>query len=272
MTRLDQFKDQWPVVVFGAVTAAMVFGFLARSGGELGRARTIYRPMAGFTGDFDAASSSGNSAGIGRGASESAAALGLMSEAVQGAYPPVQATEVLRSISSLVRPRSRPREAHVGRHVRQAKAIKAPPKKSVPPPSKSPPARPAAPAAPQDTWDSVSDLFDADPAVYPLAKTAVTGGVALRLVGLSRHKRRCILKVEISNESPDDFFVRSLSVSDGRGDLEPESFVRLFIEAGRSRDAFVVFDVPPKGAQIHAALKEDKEKGRTIALTVPYPF
>jgi hypothetical protein len=129
----------------------------------------------------------------------------------------------------------------------------------------------AATPAPE-TSDSVGDLYENDPAKYSLETSAVQGSIVLRLRGLSRAGGRYVLKVAVTNRGGDDFFVREFVLRDGQDVIGSKSLVRLFVEPGRTREGFVVFEKPRNGAAVHVALKEDKEKGRVVELAVPYPF
>lgn len=131
----------------------------------------------------------------------------------------------------------------------------------------------AAPAkSATETADFVAESYENDPAKYPMDRGAAQGPIALSLCGLSRQKNRYILKVVVTNRADEDFFVKELSVRDGRTSLAAKSFFRLFVEPGRAREGFVVFDAPHSGADVHVALKEDREKGRVVELSVPYSF
>lgn len=131
---------------------------------------------------------------------------------------------------------------------------------------------PLGPKTAAETADFVTEAYENDPAKYPLDRKAAQQQVSVRLCGLSRQKGRYILKVEVSNDGGDDFFVKEFSIRSGSGVLAAKSFFRLFVEPGRSREGFVVFDAPSSGADVHVVLKEDREKGRVITLPVPYPF
>jgi hypothetical protein len=118
----------------------------------------------------------------------------------------------------------------------------------------------------------VGEIYENDPAKYSLDASAAQGTIVLRLRGLSRSGGRYILKVSVTNRGGDDFFVREFSLRDGQEVIGSKSLVRLFVEPGRTREGFVVFEKPRTGAAVHVALKEDKEKGRVVELAVPYPF
>lgn len=123
-----------------------------------------------------------------------------------------------------------------------------------------------------ETADFVAEAYENDPAKYPMDRNAAQGAITLSLCGLSRQKNRYILKVSVTNRGEEDFFVKELSMRDGRAALATKSFFRLFVEPGRSREGFVIFDAPRTGADVHVALKEDREKGRVVEFTVPYSF
>jgi hypothetical protein len=129
---------------------------------------------------------------------------------------------------------------------------------------------PAKPAA--ETADYVAESYENDQAKYLMDRSVAQGPTTLSLCGLSRHKGRAFLKVSVTNNGSEDFFVKELSVRDGRTALAAKSFFRLFVEPGRTREGFIVFDVPRAGADVHVALREDREKGRVVELPVPYSF
>jgi hypothetical protein len=118
----------------------------------------------------------------------------------------------------------------------------------------------------------VGEIYENDPSKYALDASAARGSIVLRLRGLSRSGGRYILKVSVTNRGGDDFFVREFALRDGKEIIGSKSLVRLFVEPGRTREGFVVFEKPRTGAAVHVALKEDREKGRVVELPVPYPF
>ena len=122
------------------------------------------------------------------------------------------------------------------------------------------------------TFDSVAEDYDNDPSKYPMERNVVQGSITLNLCGLSRSKSLTILKVAVTNQGGDDFFIKELTVRDGQRLLTSTFYVRLFVEPGRTREAYITFDRPHAGADVHVALKEDRENGRAVELAVPYPF
>jgi|CXWL01.1.fsa_nt_gi hypothetical protein len=127
-------------------------------------------------------------------------------------------------------------------------------------------------AAPVETADNVADEYEGNAAKYPLDGEAAREPVTLRLRGVSRATERYILKVAVLNRGREDFFIKELAIRDGQEILETRFFMRLFVEPGRTREGYVVFEKPRNGANIQVALKEDREKGRVLELAVPYPF
>lgn len=123
-----------------------------------------------------------------------------------------------------------------------------------------------------ETADNVADTYETDEAKYLLDRSATQGTIMLGLCGLSRKNGRFILKVAVTNRGGEDLFVRELSVRDGQTVRPAKSYFRLFVEPGRTREGYVVFDPPRSGADIHVAFKEDREKGRVVELPVPYSF
>jgi hypothetical protein len=122
------------------------------------------------------------------------------------------------------------------------------------------------------TFDSVAEDYDNDPSKYPMERNVVQGPITLSLCGLSRSKSPIILKVAVTNQGGEDFFIKELTVRDGPHFLASKFYVRLFVEPGRTREAYITFDRPHAGADVHVALKEDRENGRVVELAVPYSF
>ncbi len=123
-----------------------------------------------------------------------------------------------------------------------------------------------------ETADHVADSYESDEARYLLDRRATLGAITLSLCGLSRKDGRFILKVSVSNHGGEDLFVRELSVRDGQALRPAKSYFRLFVEPGGTHEGYVVFAPPRSGADIHVALKEDREKGRVVEIAVPYSF
>jgi hypothetical protein len=190
---------------------------------------------------------------------------------VRQKYTPVQADALMTRVESFSKDSDKPAQ-----HRNRVKVRK--PTAPTPVAVSTTTAKPDAGAVPPvaaptpETADSVSARYENDLSKYPLDSIAAQGPIALRLEGLSRNGSRYILKVAVTNRGDDDFFVRDFVVRDGRDILAAKSYVRLFVEPGRTREGFVVFDKPRIGGDVHIALKEDREKGRAVELPVPYPF
>ena len=122
------------------------------------------------------------------------------------------------------------------------------------------------------TFDSVAEDYDNDPSKYPMERNIVQGPITLGLCGLSRSKNPVILKIAVTNQGGEDFFIKELTVRDGQHFLASKFYVRLFVEPGRTREAYITFDRPHAGADVHVALKEDRENGRVVESAVPYSF
>ncbi len=257
--RMEGLRGRAPAFIMIAASGVLAALFSLPLGRER-RAATRYAPLAGYAATF--ARAEGGDAGSSRGA-----AWGLVARALRRQYPPVQASEVLRRVEPA---RADPAKTQARRAVRARKRAERP---AVPAAVSVSTA--AAPPRPVDPWGSAqkaSDAYENDASRYPLDVRAESGGVALRLRGLSRKDARFILKISVTNRGNEDFFVRDVAISAGRDPLDSRAFVRLFVEPGRTREGFVVFERPRPGAVVHVALKEDGVKGRVVVLAVPYPF
>ena len=259
-------RDNAPALLLATASVILALAFCLPAGGE----RTQYQRLAGFVGTFDtspSADSSGKAAASTRGE-----IWGLVAQAVRQKYTPVQADALMSRVELFSKETDKPAQ-----HRTRVKARKpsAPiPMVSIAASTATTPDAATLPvmAPAPETADSVSARYENDLSKYPLDSNAAQGPIALRLEGLSRNGSRYILKVAMTNRGDDDFFVRDFIVRDGRDILAAKSYVRLFVEPGRTREGFVVFDKPRIGADVHIALKEDREKGRVVELPVPYPF
>ena len=128
-----------------------------------------------------------------------------------------------------------------------------------------------APAEPDDSPEALRDAFEADPSKLPLDAKVAADGVFLQLSGLCRMKGRFIMKVAVTNRSGADFFVKELGAYNGEDLISFRSHIRLFVEPGRTREGYVMF-APQAGAQVKIKLKEDREQGRVLEVSVRYPF
>jgi hypothetical protein len=264
----EAFLERLPGLLLALASLGLAVGFALPIGPER-QAGTRYAPLAGYVGTFAVAKDS-----VPAVASSGGAAWGLVAQAVRHELPPVQADEVLSRVESRPstepspkRPsarRRRPRKEHRAVAVPVAVALSSSAASAAP--------LPALPTAAVETSDTVSDAYENDPARYPMDAAAEQGAISLRLRGMSRAGKRWILKVAVTNRGDADFFVRELVVLGRSEDLAPKSYMRVFVESGRTREGFVVFDRPRSGAVVHVALKEDRENGRVIELPVPYSF
>ena len=128
-----------------------------------------------------------------------------------------------------------------------------------------------APVEPDDSPEGLRDAFEADPSKFPLDAKVWADGVFLQLVGLCRVKGRYILKTAVTNRSGADFFVKEFGAYNGEDLISLRSYIRLFVEPGRTREGYVLF-APPSGAEVKIKLKEDRERGRVLEVPVRYPF
>ncbi len=136
------------------------------------------------------------------------------------------------------------------------------------------PVSPAAPAivSPDNyTADVIRDAFEGCDSKFPLDAKSSAGGVLVRLQSLCRWQGHFIVKVAVSNQSEADFFIKTLDVYDGLELTTIKPYFRLLVEPERTREGFVLFDARP-GAQVKLALKEDRENGRSLQVSVRYPF
>lgn len=267
-------RDNAPAFLLALASAILVVAFSLPIGAER-LARTQYQRLEGFVGSFEAAKAPDAPAkGAAVGGAET---WGLVAQAVRQRYTPVEANALLSRVESLTKTQDAARKAAEGtaRAKARRKATQAIPaavavSSAAPKPEAHAPPVAAVPAP--ETADSVGEAYDNDPAKYSMDASAAQGSVILRLRGLSRAGGRYVLKVAVTNRDGDDFFVREFALRDGQDVIGSKSLVRLFVEPGRTREGFVVFEKPRNGAAVHVALKEDKEKGRVVELAVPYPF
>lgn len=259
-------SDKAPALLLATASAILAAAFCLPAGGE----RTQYQRLVGFVGTFEpspSADTSGKGAASARGET-----WGLVAQAVRQKYTPVQADALLSRVESFSKDKPAPHRSRpqTRKPAAPTPSISVAASTAAVKPDAATPTPIAAPAP--ETTDSVSARYENDLSKYPLDKSAAQGPIVLRLRGLSLNRDRCILKVAVTNRGDDDFFVRDFGVHDGRDILAAKSFVRLFVEPGRTREGFVVFDKPRTGADVHVVLKEDREKGRVVELPVPYPF
>lgn len=263
-------SDRAPALLLMVASLILAVGFCLPVGGER-QSRTQYRRLAGFVGTFET-SPTADSAGKGI-ASPRGETWGLVAQAVRQRYTPVQADALLSRVESFSK--GTPKPVSRGHGKARKTATSAPPVSVEASSATTTPAMTAAlpvPARAVETAYSVSDRFENDLSKYSLDRSAAQGPITFRLLGLSRNSGRYVLKVAVTNRSDDDFFVRDFVLRDGRDILAAKSYFRLFVEPGRTREGFVVFDRPRNGADVHIALKEDREKGRVVEMPVPYPF
>lgn len=270
-------KDNAPALLLVLASAILVVAFSLPIGAER-LARTQYLRLEGFVGSFEPSKGAAAGAVVPTAGSET---LGLVALAVRQRYSPLEAAALLTRVESLTNAKKTV-EKSVS-HAERAKARKlaaasiaaavaaaVAASSAAVKPEVHAPAGPASPAP--ETADSVGDLYENDPAKYSMDASVAQGSIVLRLRGLSKSGSRYVLKVAVTNRGGDDFFVREFALRDGQEVIGSKSLVRLFVEPGRTREGFVVFEKPRTGAAVHVALKEDKEKGRVVELAVPYPF
>ena len=265
-------RDKAPALLLVLASAILVVAFSLPFGAER-LARTQYERLEGFVGSFEAAADAGAKSTPTAGTDT----WGLMAQAVRQKYTPVEANALLSRVESLTKTKETADKAaaHLARVKTRKRAVAAAQvavaaSSAAVKPEAHAPALAAIPAP--ETADSVGEIYENDSSKYALDANAAQGSIVLRLRGLSRSDGRYILKVSVTNRGGDDFFVREFSLRDGKEILGSKSLVRLFVEPGRTREGFVVFEKPRTGAAVHVALKEDREKGRVVELLVPYPF
>lgn len=261
-------SDKAPALLLLLASAILVVAFTVPIGAER-RARTEYQRLEGFVGTFTQA---GPQVSLSTGSAGGGETWGLVAQAVRQKYTPIEANALLSRVESLNRQpakedraRAKPAKAAAAKHQAAVAA-------STTAAHAEPPRLPAAAQPPAETFDTVADHFENEPAKYSLDATASDGPIRLRLRGISRTGDRFILKVTVTNHGGEDFFVRDFTLRDGQDVIGSKSFIRLFVEPGRTREGFVVFEKPRAGAAVHVALKEDREKGRVVKMPVPYPF
>lgn len=240
-----------PAILLGLATIILAAAFSVPVGRERQAATTPYAPLEGYAGSFKASEAAAPAAGA---AQKASAVLGLVSQLMgnQGASKPPNGSE--RS-----KPKPRPAVAPVVVVAVSSAAQRA----IVIPRPQDPPA---------ESFDSISEAFETNPAKYPLNEAVSNGPVTLQLRGVARSSGRFIVKVAIINRGSQDFFVKDLAARDSLGEIDDsKSYVRLFVEPSRTREGFVVFS-KLRGASIQVALKEDRENGRVLQLPVRYPF
>jgi len=267
-------NDNAPAFLLVLASVILVVAFSLPIGAER-LARTQYERLEGFVGSFEAAKTqAADATGAPTAGTET---WGLMAQAVRQKYSPIEANALLSRVETLTKAKKADeKEASRLERVKARKliALKTAPVVAVSSAAGKPEVHvPVAAATPApETSDSVGEIYENDPAKYSLDASAAQGAIVLRLRGLSRSGSRYVLKVAVTNRGGDDFFVREFALRDGQEIIGSKSLVRLFVEPGRTREGFVVFEKPRTGAAVHVALKEDKEKGRAVELAVPYPF
>ena len=128
-------------------------------------------------------------------------------------------------------------------------------------------------AALQDyALDDIAERYEADESKFPLDRSRELAGITVSLVGLERRDQGYVIKVEVSNSGPEDFFVKGFAVATPRLDMSSRAIFRVLVEPRRTRAGYVFFARPPKGADVHVELKEDGGKDRSVDLAIPYSF
>ncbi len=277
--RLSDLKDKAPALLLLLASVILAITFSVPVGRERRRSQTNYKSLEGFCALFQVRQDSAPVQAESRPAPA----------AVQSAVPNrMKQVDVQRPVAVLekmrrVRARSRLKDALADSPRHSAAKIAVPrPSASVDAATvsaatttaaagKTPDA--AAPAVPRPmTFDSVAEDYDDDAAKYPMERSVAQGPVTLSLCGLSQSKNPVILKVSVTNQGDVDFFIKELTVRDGHLFIPSKFYARLFVEPGRTRAAYITFERPRAGADVHVALKEDRENGRVVELPVPYSF
>jgi hypothetical protein len=125
---------------------------------------------------------------------------------------------------------------------------------------------------PQYALEDVADRYESDESKYPLDRSVTNTGVTLSLIGLERPEKAFVLKIAVANASTADFFVKGFSITSADQYLGSHAIFRLMVEAGRTREGYVMFSRPQAGAAVHIKLQEDGGKGRALDIAIPYPF
>ncbi|MBI2787320.1 MAG: hypothetical protein HYX59_01435 [Elusimicrobia bacterium] len=238
-------RDNAPAFLLVLASAILAVAFGLPIGAER-LARTQYQRLEGFVGSFDSAKAP--DADVKGAPATGTETWGLVAQAVRQRYTPIEANALLSRVESLTKTKETTEKA-AARSIRQTRkrAVPAAPAavaaSSAPITPQSPAPPPAATPAPE-TADSMGEIYENDPAKYSLDPSAAQGSIVFRLRGLSRSGGRYILKVSVTNRGADDFFVREFSLRDGQEVIGSKSFVRLFVEPGRTREGFVIFEKP----------------------------
>ncbi|MFA6093852.1 MAG: hypothetical protein WCU88_09855 [Elusimicrobiota bacterium] len=120
--------------------------------------------------------------------------------------------------------------------------------------------------------DAVREVYEGDPSRYPLDAEASSGKITMRVLGVVRSRWGYILKLSVVNRGTEDFFIQGLRVRGGVDIADSTTYFRLFVEPGRTREGYVLFNAPSAGKPAYLALKEDRENGRALEAKVQYPF
>lgn len=143
------------------------------------------------------------------------------------------------------------------------------------------PAKPApAASAPERRWveiaaltrDGVREAYERELSRFALKAAAREAQVEFGLAGICRWEGGYIVKFSVSNAMGKDFFVKRLAVLDAGSPIAAKDFFQVFVSPAAAGEGYVVFPGPRPGAQVQIVLKEDGEKGRTLAVPVDYPF
>lgn len=270
-------EENAPAILLVLTTVILAVTFSLPVGAERRRSQTRYQPLAGFIGAFEVRQDSAPAQSRSEAAPQPPGARPALTV---GMSPRRAAAVKRRALRAEIAADRKDAPSHRWPHLVSAQT---------PPVSSSSveqssvtlstaavadkPAPAAASAKPAvETADHVADSYESDEAKFLLDRSTTQGEITLSLSGLSRKDGRFILKVAVTNRGSEDLFVKELSVRDGQTEKPAKSYFRLFVEPGRTHEGYVVFDPPRPGADIHVALKEDKEKGRVVELPVPYSF
>lgn len=245
-------SDKAPAILLGLATVILAVAFSVPVGRERLAAATPYAPLEGYAGSFKASEAAAPASGA---AQKASAVLGLVSQLMgnRGASKPSNGSE-----------RGKPKPRPAVSPVAVVSVSTAAQQAVVTPRPQDPPV---------ESFDSISEAFETNPAKCPLNEAVSNVSVTFQLRGVARSSGRFIVKVAIINRGSQDFFVKDLVARDSQGEIDDsKSYVRLFVEPSRTREGFVVFSKLRVGACIQVALKEDRENGRVLQLPVRYPF
>lgn len=118
----------------------------------------------------------------------------------------------------------------------------------------------------------IIDRFEKDPSKYILKEYAENHDLILRLIALENLEKMIVLKVAVENKSKADFFVKGFEAWNGGHRLEERSLFKILVEAGKTREGYVLIGKPRKGAGISVKLLEEGGEKRVLDLPVNCPL